>query len=113
MPPLLVYRSESGKCEQVVLKALPLGAVSNFPYASRSITLSAGDIVAMASDGLLEVFNDVLETFGVESIVKSLKNHAKEPAEEIIRELFEDGKSWGGEKPLADDLTIVVIKVTR
>ncbi len=112
MPPLLVYRGRSGKCEQLVLKAMPLGAVSDFPYTDTSTDLSPGDVLAMVSDGLLEIFNEKFETYGVENIMESLKNLAKKPAEEIVRRLFEDGKSWGSEKPLADDLTIVVIKVT-
>ncbi|MEJ2635286.1 MAG: SpoIIE family protein phosphatase [Calditrichia bacterium] len=113
MPPLLIYRAQTGQCEQVILKAMPLGAVSDFPYASDSITLSPGDVVVMTSDGLHELFDEKRETYGTENVMKSLEQHANKPAREIIRGLYEDGKSWAGNTPLADDLTMVVIKVTE
>lgn len=112
MPPLLVYRAKSGRCEQRVLKAMPLGAVARFPYKSTSVTLHHGDVVAMVSDGLFEIFDARQETYGMENIGASLTKHAGKPAEDIVRCLFEDGRAWGAESQLADDLTIVVIKVT-
>jgi len=111
MPPLLVYRAQSGECEQHVLKAMPLGAVTHFPYASSSVMLHHGDVIAMVSDGLLEIFDAKRETYGIENIIRSLKRHAQESADEIVGGLFEDGRNWGGDSPLADDLTIVVIKM--
>ena len=112
MPPLLVYRAKTGQCEQHVLKAMPLGAVEHFPYARTSLTLSYGDVVVMSSDGLHEVFNENRDTYGIDNIMRSLQTHAGKSAEGIVRGLYEDGKAWGGNTLLADDLTIVVIKST-
>ena len=111
MPPLLVYRASSGECEQHILKAMPLGAVEKFPYTTTSITLSIGDVVVMTSDGLHEIFDENRDTYGIDSIVRSLKVHANKSADEIVKGLFEDGIAWGRGAPLADDLTMVVIKV--
>jgi serine phosphatase RsbU (regulator of sigma subunit) len=112
MPPLLVYRAKSGQCEPYVLKAMPLGAVEHFPYARTSLTLSNGDVVVMTSDGLHEVFDEKRDTYGIDNIMHSLQTHAGKSAEGIVRGLYEDGKAWGGNTLLADDLTIVVIKST-
>ncbi len=112
MPPLLVYRAQSGQCEQHILKAMPLGAVTHFPYTGTSLMLAPGDVVAMTSDGLHELFDERRETYGIENIIESLKKHAQKPAEEIVRGLYEDGQVWAGNAPLADDLTMVIIKVT-
>jgi len=112
MPPLLVYRAKSGLCEQHVLKAMPLGAVENFPYECTSLALSRGDVVVMTSDGLQEIFNEKRDIYGIDNVMRSLKVHAGKSAEEIVRGLFEDGTAWAGNTIPADDLTIVVIKKT-
>lgn len=112
MPPLLVFRMRNRRCEQHVLKAMPLGAVTQFPYAGTSIDLEEGDVLVMASDGLHEIFDEAQETYGIENVMNSLIRHAGRPAAEIVAGLYEDGMAWGGGAPLADDLTIVAIRIT-
>jgi serine phosphatase RsbU (regulator of sigma subunit) len=113
MPPLLVYRAKTAGCEQHILKAMPLGAVPLFPYESRTVALHQGDVVLMASDGLVEFFSESRETYGVQNVMKSLEAHAGKPAEDLIQRLYEDAKAWGGNAPLADDLTMIVMKVVE
>jgi serine phosphatase RsbU (regulator of sigma subunit) len=111
MPPLIVYRSRTRRCEQHVLKAMPLGAVADGLYARTTLEVSPGDVVVMASDGLLEIFDAHREIYGIDNAMRSLERHAEGTAEEITRRLLADGRAWGGENPLEDDLTIVVLKI--
>src|SRR5690606_29784454 len=34
MPPALIYRAETGECEMVSLKGMPLGSFAEFPYSA-------------------------------------------------------------------------------
>ncbi len=111
MPPLLLYRKETGEVEQIVMKAMPLGAFLDFPYYKIETSVSAGDIVLLASDGLLELFNDKQESFGTDRVIDSLKESAGKSAEEILDQILETGKAWRAEFPLTDDMTMMVIKV--
>ncbi len=111
MPPLLVYRAAAKSCEQIMLKAMPLGAVEQFPFAQRSIGLSHGDVVVLTSDGLFEMFDKRRELYGMENVMRSVADHADETAESIAESLCADATAWSGGAPLADDLTIVVVKV--
>ena len=43
--------------EEVALKGMPLGAVSDFPYQTQSTELFVGDTLLLLSDGLPELFN--------------------------------------------------------
>jgi serine phosphatase RsbU (regulator of sigma subunit) len=113
MPPLLIYRAQNNQCEQIVLKAMPLGAVAYFPYENSSSPLFPGDVVAMVSDGLLEMFDKQQEQYGFDNVMESLIRHAPKSAEEIVQGLLTDGKAWAGDTPLVDDLTIIVIKVSN
>ena len=113
MPPLLIYRSSTSTTQQMLLKAMPLGAVKDFPYTRSTATLSTGDVILMISDGMIEIFNENQETFGLERIVACLQNNSTTGAREIVQALLTAGMTWAGTTPLVDDLTMVVVKVTR
>ena len=112
MPPLLHYHASEETCEQVVLKAMPLGAVERFPYQRTSLSLLSGDVVVMTSDGLFEIFNEERNIYGMDNVMRSLAAHGRRSAESIAQGLLDDGIAWKGKAPLEDDLTIVVAKVT-
>ena len=40
MPPLFIYRKQSNKVEEILLKGMPLGAMKNFPYEIRETEIS-------------------------------------------------------------------------
>ncbi len=111
MPPLLIYRNNSKSVEKLVLKAMPLGAFSNFPYKKLESSIEPGDIILMTSDGLPEMFNNKKETYGEERVIESLKEAAEKSAMEILDYLFAKSYDWSGNTPLADDVTIIVIKI--
>jgi len=110
MPPLLVYREKSNSVEQIILKAMPLGAFFDFPYQKTALEISKGDILLMVSDGLTELFNQKKETLGIEKVSEFLKNSAHKTAEEIIQNIRIQSKSWSADSPLHDDLTIIALK---
>jgi hypothetical protein len=58
MPPLLIHRSATQKVEEIVIKGMPLGSVSAFPYQKQELILSPGDTVVLMSDGFPERFNE-------------------------------------------------------
>lgn len=111
MPPILLFRAEAGRCEQHVLKAMPLGALDHFPFQCTELHFGAGDILVMMSDGLLDLFNEKGEQYSLEQVMASIESHAAGQAQEIIDAIYGDGKAWAGTEPLRDDLTIVVMKM--
>ena len=111
MPPLLLYRKKTGEVEQIVMKAMPLGAFLDFPYYKIETSVSAGDIVLLASDGLLELFNNEQESFGTDRVIDSLKESAVNTADEIIGHILGKVGEWRGDRVLEDDLTMLAIKI--
>src|SRR5262249_35131582 len=57
MPPVLIYRASSGSVEEIAIRGMPLGSVANYPYRQQEMTIAAGDVLALMSDGLPERFN--------------------------------------------------------
>jgi len=110
MPPLLLYRYETQEVEEHIIKGMPLGAVSHFPYSSIRLELNHKDTILLISDGLQELFNDNREMFGWDRVKWVFGQNARLKPQEIIDRLETEANRWKGEHPIEDDLTYVVVK---
>jgi serine phosphatase RsbU (regulator of sigma subunit)/ligand-binding sensor domain-containing protein len=111
MPPALIYRKQDMAVEEVVLKGMPLGAVSDFPYKLKQSTINPGDTMLLLSDGLPELFKKDREMFSYERVVQEFSKCAHKSPEEIIEDLKTAGSDWVEDEDPDDDVTFVVIKV--
>jgi len=111
MPPMLIYRAETGLVEEVMIKAMPLGSITGYPYRERELTLGCGDVVVLMSDGLPERFNHAGEMFDYSRTMESLAEAAALAPREIIERLVSAGENWASGRPQDDDVTFVVLKM--
>jgi serine phosphatase RsbU (regulator of sigma subunit) len=110
MPPILIYRHELNKIEEIVVKSMPLGAVKNFSYEIFQINVSPGDVMLMMSDGFPELFNPANELLGYERVEKIFKENISGSSNDIVSALIKEGKNWSNGRPNDDDITFVVIR---
>jgi serine phosphatase RsbU (regulator of sigma subunit) len=111
MPPVLIYRAETGSVEEVMIKAMPLGSVTGYSYRERELTLGRGDVVVLMSDGLPERFNRTGEMFDYSRTMETLARSAALAPREIIERLVDAGEAWAEGRPQDDDITFVALKV--
>jgi serine phosphatase RsbU (regulator of sigma subunit) len=111
MPFPLIYRSSTGRVEEVALKGMPLGGFANFPYKDKKLHLNEGDTVLFMSDGFEEMFNPQDEMLGVEQVKVLFKEIAANSPEEIIEHLKKAGEAWAKGRAQQDDVTFVVVKI--
>jgi serine phosphatase RsbU (regulator of sigma subunit) len=111
MPHALLYRNEIKKVEEIILKGMPLGAVYDFPYQTKTAELKSGDTLLLLSDGLPELFNDNKEMFGYDRVTKEYEKVASNKANEIIEHLKNIGADWVNGNDPEDDVTFVVLKM--
>ena len=92
--------------------ALPLGILpeAEFP-AGGPVALNSGDVVLLLTDGLLERMSPAEEPFGVERTLRTAAALVDQCAAEILRNLVQAARQFGGDTPLEDDVTLVVVKV--
>ncbi|MCB0745771.1 MAG: serine/threonine-protein phosphatase, partial [Ignavibacteriae bacterium] len=105
------YKSENQSIEEHVMKGMPLGTFSDFPYTMIESNLSSGDTILLMSDGFPELFNDDKEMYGYKRARNYFEEIAGESPEEIILKLKNAGSEWVNDKDPDDDVTFVVIKV--
>ena len=111
MPPSFIFRRDTKIVEEHMFKAMPLGAMHNFPYEVKETTLKAGDTILLLSDGLPELKNNIGEMYGYKRIRNGFEDIAEKAPEEIINYLKDEGASWVNNEDPDDDVTFVVIKI--
>ena len=111
MPPVLIYRAASGVVEEVAVRGMPLGSVSNYPYKQLELAVASGDVVVLMSDGLPERFNADNEMLDYTSTKRAFASAAGQSPQAIIDHFVDTGEAWAGGRPQDDDVTFVVLKV--
>ncbi len=112
MPPAYIFRDADGAVEEILLKAVPLGSMKNFPYSLYETTMEKGDTLLLLTDGLPEQKNASEEMFDYARIIDSFKESARSAPADVIARLVKDGDEWMQEAVQDDDITLMVIKKT-
>ena len=111
MPPVWIYRAASGDVEEIALRAIPLGGMTNYQYKQQELVIAPGDVVVLMSDGLPERFNAENEMFDYAATKRAIGMAAAHSPQEIIEYLVRAGDEWSNGRPQDDDVTFVVLKV--
>jgi sigma-B regulation protein RsbU (phosphoserine phosphatase) len=108
-PPLLLR--SPGTIERLEAGGLPLGIEPGAVYQSGQITLSPGDWLAMFTDGLVEATNQNDEEYGEQRVIACLHSSAATAtATSLISQIMVGLDVFvGGNLPLADDVTCVLV----
>ena len=111
MPPALVYRSSTNKVDEFLIRGMPLGTSSSFPYELRETKISNGDTILLMSDGFPELFSEDRKMFGYKNAQHEFQKCGEESPKIIIENLKKVMKEWSAGRLPDDDITFVVIKV--
>lgn len=111
MPSTLIYRAATQTVEEIDVRAVPLGSVTNFKYREQEISLESGDCVVVMSDGFPEMFNPSNEMLGFDKAAEILPRVAQSSPQEIINQLIKASEEWADGRPQDDDVTFVVMKI--
>jgi sigma-B regulation protein RsbU (phosphoserine phosphatase) len=110
MPPVLVYRAATKTIEDIVLKGMPLGSFTEFPYEEFTIPLESGDTVLFMSDGFLELLSPCGDMLQLDRIRRIFAEAGNRSPSEVIVHLRKAGLAWRAERALNDDVTLLVLK---
>ncbi len=102
----------SGQFERLNAGDLPLGINPDTPYVSTEISLAAGDLLLIYSDGLIEAVNMREEEFGEQRVINLLKTSPRESAEQTLQRMLANVRAFTGQRRQYDDLTALVVRAT-
>lgn len=94
---------------------LPLGThlSGHFGYDNTSIQLTLNDIVILTTDGLVEATNAQGQMYGFERFEAAVATGPTDSASAMLDHLLANWRSFIGQTEQQDDLTMVVIRVSK
>jgi phosphoserine phosphatase len=93
---------------------VPFGVFRAMAYGPcQEITLAAGDMLVLVTDGFFEWTNAGDEDFGFDRLKEAIRKARDLDAAEVISSLHETVKQFTGGVAQQDDLTAVVLKRLR
>lgn len=107
--PGLVLRAD-GTAELLESQGLPLGLFPGREYPDTSLTLRAGDLLVLYTDGVTEAANPDEAEFGLERLTAVAQAHQTAPLEDIETAINEELGRFTAGVPFADDRTLVLLR---
>lgn len=109
--PSLLVRS-NGEVERLGAMGTVLGIMPEIGYTEESRELRPGDILAIYSDGVTEAEHPDHGEYGEDRLAELLIAGKNDSAETIVDSVTEAVREWTLGAPPADDITIVIMRVT-
>ena len=100
----------SGGLERLSSGGIPLGVLGNVRYEQERRPLSAGDLLALYTDGVTEATNQAGREFGEQRLVSTLSRHRHLPLDELVGAVLRELETWLGGHPPQDDVTLVLAR---
>ena len=79
-------------------------------YEREKITLRQGDVLVLYTDGAVEAENPAGEQCSAGRLLKTVSLNREQDAGELIETIYTSLIQFRGTTPLADDLTLVLLK---
>lgn len=110
--PPAVRRRERSEILWLKPTAPAIGLAEDFRARMESIGFTEGDSLLLYTDGVTEVVNISNEQFGQERLAELVHQHADRAASDLLQAVRRAVSTFGGDRPLADDVTMVALRIS-
>ncbi|HEU4691413.1 MAG TPA: PP2C family protein-serine/threonine phosphatase [Vicinamibacterales bacterium] len=104
---LPILRVRSGCIEEVTSPQIAVGMFDGTRFSSSSVDCQPGDLFALLTDGLIEVFDAKRNELGLEWAKDVLRSSGNQPLSTIANRLLADARAHGSQ---VDDQTVLLIR---
>jgi serine phosphatase RsbU (regulator of sigma subunit) len=105
--PLFHFQSRSECLERCTVENLPVAMFPVVKYATGRVLCERGDVLALVTDGITEVFGRDGEEIGYTHIENALRRNAGRTLAEISDEILEATAAYG---KITDDRTLLLMR---
>jgi len=105
-----VFRSATGKIEELIPDSYFLGMFDFASYQPRTLHLDSGDILVVYSDGLTDAENPQQEMFGKERLLEIIHQDGPSGSLAVERRFLQAIQDFTQGAPQTDDITFVVVE---
>ncbi|MFC2172714.1 PP2C family protein-serine/threonine phosphatase, partial [Acidobacteriota bacterium] len=107
-PPFVVRKD--GSIGRLETGGVVLGLFLDAEFREGRLNLNPGDVLALYTDGLTEVFDLKEREFGEDRLMETVKSHAHLPCDEILDAVYSEVYRFSQQEHLSDDATMIIIK---
>jgi len=111
--PAYLFRSATGKIEELVSDGYFLGMFDFASYQSGMLHLCKGDILVVYSDGLTDAHNQAEEMFGEERLLEIIRQEAPSGSRAVEQKFLTAIEEFTQGMPQTDDITFVVVEKSQ
>ncbi len=111
-PPVLFKRSTQ-LITPLPKTGMALGVIRENELSDRTVSLDAGDMLMLYTDGLTETFSADGDAFGEERVILSMQTNQYRSVCDLLSALTEQVSEFRGNRQVDDDLTILAIQRLR
>src|SRR5580692_8926913 len=106
-PPILQWHASEQTLSHTEEGQFPLGLLPVSSFDGHGLEVASGDLLVVATDGILEVCNKPQEEFGVERLKQVIAANARNPLPELAERIFATARAFGQQ---FDDQTILIVR---
>jgi PAS domain S-box-containing protein len=115
-PPLVLRHSQAGEIAKTIQpKGLALGLVEGETFSRLieevNLPLALGDRILIFTDGLVEAMNAQRQPYGMERLMNLLNRDDQGTPDNLVEVILDDVKTYTGNQPAHDDLTMLAMEV--
>ena len=107
-----LFISAEGKITGLKTGGLLLGGLPDSAYDEERIKLNKSELIVIYSDGISEAMNEREEEYGESKLKNVILKHLKDSPGTMIDTILSEVKSFTGNAPQSDDMTLMIIKKT-
>jgi sigma-B regulation protein RsbU (phosphoserine phosphatase) len=89
-----------------------VGLFEETPYVQVTMCVPPGSLLVAFSDGLTEAANAYGEEFGTQRLKEQILRNRDLPAQQLMHSLIEASEKWKGSTERADDITVIVARMS-
>jgi hypothetical protein len=105
--PMLHFRKAESRIVRCQVENFPLALFPRVEYTRQMLTCEPGDILALITDGLTEVFDRSGNQLGIEHIERTLSECHSHPLPEIAEVMMRNCERFGA---ISDDRTLLLVR---
>ena len=110
--PPVFYCKRSGETGWLMPTVAAVGLIEDYHPRIATATLSEGDMLLLYTDGITESINLRREQFGQDQLGELVQQNAHLSASNMIQSVRQSMSAFGENQRLADDITMVALKMT-
>jgi serine phosphatase RsbU (regulator of sigma subunit) len=106
-PPILQWHASGRTLSHTEEDQFPLGLLPVSSFDGQRLDVAPGDLLVVATDGILEVCNKPQEELGVEGLKQVIAANAEKPLPELAARMLAAARGFGQQ---LDDQTILMVR---